>query len=145
MASFPIPIALRLFCFGIIFNPGTPLQAELATLNLADGYTVKGEILKEADEHLIVDLGFEIVRIPRKTVVAIVQSEGAVRTSLTGENRDIYSPAAGGKERSVQAQVKEIGEAVVDIRSRRAIGSGFVIHPDGYIVTNHHVIRARTR
>lgn len=141
MASFPIPIALRLFCFGMIFNPGTPLQAELATLNLADGYTVKGEILKEADEHLIVDLGFEIVRIPRKTVVAIVQSEGTVGTSLTGENRDIYSPAAGGKERSVQAQVKEIGEAVVDIRSRRAIGSGFIIHPDGYIVTNHHVIQ----
>ena len=36
--------------------------------------------------------------------------------------------------------VDELGEAVVLIRTPIGLGSGFLIHPDGYIVTNDHVV-----
>ncbi|MFT5125014.1 MAG: serine protease Do [Kiritimatiellia bacterium] len=131
----------NLFAVGVLFSPAPMVHADLATLKLADGYTIKGEVLKDTEEFLVVDLGFEIIRIPRKSVLEIIQPKGAPEQASAVHGHGLFVPAHQGKERTVQSQVKLIGEAVVDIRSRRAIGSGFVIHPDGYIVTNHHVIK----
>ena len=36
--------------------------------------------------------------------------------------------------------VNRLGEAVVMIRTPMGLGSGFIIHPDGYVVTNDHVV-----
>ena len=44
------------------------------------------------------------------------------------------------KSSSLRNLVDELGEAVVLIRTPIGLGSGFLIHPDGYIVTNDHVV-----
>ena len=36
--------------------------------------------------------------------------------------------------------VDDLGKAVVMIRTPVGLGSGFLIHPDGYVVTNDHVV-----
>ena len=46
--------------------------------------------------------------------------------------------------RDVQDLVKQIGEAVVQVRTPGGLGSGFVINADGYLMTNFHVIEGET-
>jgi serine protease Do len=53
--------------------------------------------------------------------------------------------AEGLKGALVQVRVRRAGnEAESEERPRRAMGAGFVIHPDGYLVTNAHVVEGAT-
>lgn len=36
--------------------------------------------------------------------------------------------------------IQKVGDAVVTVLQDKGLGSGFIIHPDGYVITNHHVI-----
>jgi serine protease Do len=44
----------------------------------------------------------------------------------------------------VQANVERVGGAVVLVQSPTGLGSGFIVHPEGYVVTNHHVVAGET-
>jgi serine protease Do len=40
----------------------------------------------------------------------------------------------------VKENVERCGDAVVEVRTPIGLGSGFIIHPSGYVLTNEHVI-----
>ena len=111
---------------------------EKARIVLQSGAALEGWILQDREDRIVVDLGRTLLTLEREDIAAIEDpGEESVRDVETG---DLFRWLGEGRERSVQENVSRIAEAIVLIRTPTGLGSGFVIHPDGYIVTNEHVI-----
>ena len=120
-------------------------------IHLKDGHQVTGEVVAEKPHALYVDLGFDIVKVPRDQVASRGKPGSAPAAAA--------QPAAGTEETDpagffesrplktgpVKEHVQTYGEAVISIETPSAKGSGFIVNPDGYAITNDHVIQGETR
>jgi S1-C subfamily serine protease len=86
----------------------------------------------------------------KKTMIRIVGIAVALVLILQGANiwfnlfsLDSRELARTSDELSQQEHIMEYKEAVVTIQGNGGKGTGFSVHPDGYIITNHHVINNR--
>jgi serine protease Do len=140
-------LVIRRFFSGFILLLAAVSSASaggMATVRLASGAEVRGEILKEREESLLVDLGFTVLTIPTDEVAEVVKGEvGDIASN--GEPKalledDLVSFEKGRKLMTVEDNVKRVAEAVVQIQTASGLGSGFVINGLGHVVTNQHVI-----
>ena len=133
----------RVFLLGAVAASvltGSGLPAAVMTVQLKNGAEIVGEVLDRRTERVVIDLGFTVVSIPSGEIVRIV-ARGSDAAEKTEEARDaLFRTAVNPQVATVQENVARLGAAVVQIRTPSGLGSGFVIHPDGYIVTNEHVI-----
>jgi len=109
-------------------------------LILRGGAEIRGEILKERDEHYLVDIGYTVLTVPREEVVEVTTPEGEVAMEALVRKDDLVGYEAGRQALSVEANVKRVSEAVVQIQTASGLGSGFIINEMGHVVTNQHVI-----
>jgi serine protease Do len=127
-------------------------------ISLKDGHQVTGEVVAEKPNAVYVDLGFDVVRVPRDQIVGrgkpgepVTGSAGASGAPAAAPARADDSDPAGFfdsrplRPGSVKELVQTYGEAVVSIETPSAKGSGFIVNPDGYAITNAHVIQGETR
>ncbi len=121
--------------------------SEVILLN--NGNQLEGELLKKTETQLFLDVGFDVLRIPSDAVKEVqadssTTSETPVESASENTNAhlgaQLYSGASDRKTRTVKENAERVGEAVVQVRTPSGLGSGFVIHPQGYIITNNHVI-----
>ncbi len=131
-------IVTAVFCFSSIS------QAELVILELADGYSIKGEILQQKRNAYYVDLGYSIVQIPEDAVLSVVTVTGEIPAMSQLESGTLFSESNDRRPQTVSELVSEFGEGVVLIETSTGLGSGFFIHGDGYLITNEHVISGDT-
>jgi serine protease Do len=114
--------------------------AEDVFIKLKDGGSLSGELLKETTDHIVVDLGFDILKIPQTDCLEVSKGErDSLKRDVTG-NPNLYHQKVNAPVQPLRSLVDRLGEAVVMIRTPIGLGSGFIIHPDGYVVTNDHVV-----
>jgi serine protease Do len=113
------------------------------TIRLHGGAEVTGEIVYRKADTLVVDLGYRILEIPAAEIERITAAGETV--DAAAETPDLYRRETGRSELSVKENIVRCGEAVVQVRTPTGLGSGFVIHPSGYVVTNQHVITGEHR
>jgi serine protease Do len=110
----------------------------LSTVKLKSGAAIQGDILTERADRVVIDLGFTVLTIPRDEIERIT-AENAT-SSAVDESTDLYRTSTGRPVLTVKENVDRVAEAVVQVRTPVGLGSGFIIHPAGYIITNAHVV-----
>ncbi len=105
-------------------------------LHLGEDRQVRGTVVKETADAIYVDLGFDIVRVP---IAAVVRRSEAERRATRSHDEGIFR-TADLPELPVAAGARTVGPAVVKIETPTGSGSGFLTSPEGYVVTNFHVV-----
>lgn len=137
----------RIAVFAMCWLPGLgaalPAAAEIVVLR--DGQTIEAPVLQDTSERVVVDLGFDVLTIPRR-YVREVKSEEQPTTAVSDvrATTHLYS-TADLQPQTVKQLTERFGEGVVLVSSPEGMGSGFFISAQGHLLTNFHVIENERR
>jgi serine protease Do len=143
-------------------------MAPAATVELKGKASVTGTILAEKRDQIVIDIGYTVLVIPRSQVLKLLHDNEAAARSMAAPapppvaagapavavqaaadpvaGQGFYrTAAASAPEQSVRELVNTIGSAVVQVRTPAGLGSGFFIDPEGFLITNFHVVEGETQ
>ncbi|MEM8834310.1 MAG: trypsin-like peptidase domain-containing protein [Planctomycetota bacterium] len=129
---------------GVLGSQTLAAGPAIDTIVLEDGRAITAPILKQTQQAVWVDLGDTVIEISRDTIASIVMGEQPEATDDATSISHLFRVAGEFRERAPKEHSKLIGEAVIKVSTPRGLGSGFIIHPDGYAITNAHVIQGET-
>lgn len=130
----------------------TSVAGAADVIQLRDQYAITGKILADKPEAVVVDIGYTALTIPRAQIVRITgdkepRQKPTESKSVESEQKGqlYFTAKTPPAERSVREWAKDLGEAVVQVRTPGGLGSGFILSDEGYLITNFHVIEGETQ
>jgi serine protease Do len=137
--------------FGFAASVPAAVEAgEFETVVLKDGQKVVAEVIAERPTAIYVDLGYDILKIPKDQVLrrakGVEASTGArpIARALEEDSSGFYTSGVL-KPSPIKELVGKFGEAVISIETPSGKGSGFLINKEGYAITNDHVVQGESR
>lgn len=136
---------MRVVCLILVLGTAvSAVAAEPVTVTLVGGAKVSATLLRENDEGLVLDLGFDVIRVPAKQVLDIHRDTAPVKSAPTGRDQGIFT--TGRLEAAeVSELVRRFGDAVVMVKNPMGQGTGFMISRQGHFITNYHVVEKQTK
>lgn len=110
---------------------------EVSRVTLKSGNQLTGEVVHEQSDTIYLDVGYTMLAIPRSAIVSL---NLATEETPEDQSQTLYSELTRRRQGTVNELSERRGEAVVLVRTPLGLGSGFVVNPEGYVVTNNHVI-----
>ena len=109
---------------------------ERVVVELTDGTKIEGELLKKDAELLHLSIADQVLSLDREKIKGI--------SGETEEHEDVTDfelyRTSNGLVKSVAAHSEELGGAIAVVRTPSGMGTGWFCSPEGYLVTNQHVI-----
>jgi serine protease Do len=122
-----LPISLAALCL-----VNLPLRAAEVEIHLAGDAEVRADLLRESPDALFLDLGFDVLRVPRDAITGMTGSDATEEQA---------APVRGSAQiDDFQEDLDLIRQAIVLVSNPHGFGAGFVVDPTGLIVSNHHVV-----
>ena len=133
-------VLAALFCSGAA---SAARAADQVTLTLVGGAKISAALLRENNEGVVVDLGYDVLHVPKARVLSMTRDDNGGAAN-TAKDRGVFR--TGRLEPSdVPELVKRHGDAVVIVKNATGTGSGFVISKQGHVITNYHVVEGHNK
>ncbi len=111
-------------------------------ITLKSGRKLEGEVLKRTDKRVWLDVGADVLVFDMSDVAEV--TSGTSGASVRSVEQSLYSIAVDLPELSPKEHAKIIGPAVIKVSTPSGLGSGVIIHRDGFAITNAHVVQGET-
>jgi serine protease Do len=114
-------------------------------IELKSGQKLEGEVLRDRDGEIILDLGVSVVRIQASQIKSRRAADAPAEPAETGgEKHELYR-TSNLPIRTIKDLTEKFGEGVVLVQTPGGLGSGFILDDRGHCVTNYHVVEKETR
>jgi len=122
---------------------GTAQAGDQVTVTLAGGAKVTATLLRESNDGVVLDLGFDVLNIPKNRVLDVSREEAAGKNEARRDHGIFHTGRLDPAD--VPELVRRYGDAVVVVKTAAGTGSGFLISKTGHLITNYHVVEGQNK
>lgn len=117
--------------------------ADQVTVTLVGGAKIAATLLRENNDGVVLDLGYDVLNVPKNRVLDISREEAAGKNEAHRDHSIFHTGRL--EPADVPELVKRHGDAVVIVKNAVGTGSGFLISKQGHLITNYHVVEGHNK